>query len=68
MASAGALQEGALQERRVGGPPVLLRLGRLSAEEVLGAPGILVVRTNNYEAITGRSDGSARLFLVKREF
>jgi hypothetical protein len=42
----------------------LLRLGWLS----LRAPGILVVEpVHNYEIITGRPDGSARLFLVKRE-
>jgi hypothetical protein len=45
MASAGALQERALQERLVGSLN-LLRLGWLSPEEVLGAPGILVVGTS----------------------
>ena len=50
MAWAGALQERALPERalpeRLVGSLNLLRLGWLSSEEVLGAPGILVIGTN----------------------
>ena len=73
MAWAGAIQEGSLQERSLqerslqeglGGSLNLLRLGWLSLP-----PRILVVGTSPtiMKSITGRSDGSARLFLEKKD-